>query len=138
MFYSYGLFFFIITIGLYFLYIRPKINVFSTFQNDPNFTNYMLIVESNKEFDQRNFDKAMKHIKLFLMYYSQSFDDEQMFYKMKNQHTDIMKYLNRMIFAMPNSLRRYTYMKNAIDNLNIIFKKYLTEVANKYEIQYIS
>ena len=138
MLYSYGLFLCIITIGLYFVYIRPKINVFNTFQNDPNFINYMLIIESNKEFDITNYDKAMKHIKLFLMYYSQSFDDEQMFYKMKNQHYDVFKYLNRMMFSMPNIMRRYTYMKNAIENLDLILKKYLKEIADKYEIQYIS
>jgi len=132
--YSYSLFLCIIIIGGYFVYIRPKINVFNTFQNDPNFTNYMLIIESNKEFDITNYDKAMKHIKLFLMYYSQSFDDEQMFYKMKTQHDYIIKYLNRMMFSMPNSMRRYTYMKNSIENLNLIFKTYLKEVSDKFEL----
>jgi len=134
MMYSYSLFLCIIIIGGYFVYIRPKINVFNTFQNDPNFTNYMLIIESNKEFDITNYDKAMKHIKLFLMYYSQSFDDEQMFYKMKTQHDYIIKYLNRMMFSMPNSMRRYTYMKNSIENLNLIFKTYLKEVSDKFEL----
>ena len=64
MIYSYGLFICIIIIGIYFVYIRPKINVFNTFQSDPNFTNYMLIIESNKEFDPINYEKAMKHLKL--------------------------------------------------------------------------
>ena len=136
MIYSYGLFLCILAIGLYFVYIRPKINVFHTFRNDPNFTNYMLIIESNKEFDIKNYEKAMKHIKLFLMYYSQAFDDKQMFEKMKNQHNDIIKYLNRMLFSIPNSMRRYLYMKNAKENINIIFQKYLKEIAEKYEMQY--
>ena len=135
--YSLGLFVCIITIGIYFVYIRPKINVFNTFQNDPNFTNYMLIVESNKEFDSKNYEKSMKHLKLFLMYYSQSFDDETMFEKMKNQHYETIKYLNRMLFSIPNSMRRYVYMKNAVENLDLICKTYLKEIANKYEIQYI-
>lgn len=137
MIYSYSLFLFIILIGMYFVYIRPKINVFNTFQNDPNFTNYMLIIESNKEFDLKNYEKAMKHLKLFLMYYSQSFDNENMFEKMKNQHYEISKYLNRMLFSIPNSMRRYIYMKNAIENLDLIFKKYIKEIADKYGIQYI-
>jgi len=137
MIYSYGLFVCILLIGIYFVYIRPKINVFNSFQNDPNFTNYMLIIESNKEFDPKNYEKAMKHLKLFLMYYSQSFDDESMFEKMKNQHYEIMKYLNRMLFVIPNSMRRYVYMKNAIENLDLICKKYLKEIADKYEIQFI-
>jgi hypothetical protein len=97
----------------------------------------MLIIESNKEFDIHNHEKAIKHIKLFLMYYSQSFDDASMFEKMKNQHYEIMKYLNRMLFSIPNSMRRYIYMKNAIENLDIICKKYLHEIADKYNIQYI-
>ena len=137
MIYSYGMFICIILIGLYFVYIRPKINVFNTFQNDPNFTNYMLIIESNKEFDLKNYEKSMKHLKLFLMYYSQSLDDQSMFEKMKNQHYEIIKYLNRMLFSIPNSMRRYIYMKNAVENLDLICKKYLKEIADKYEIQYI-
>ena len=136
MIFSYGLFLCILIIGIYFVYIRPKINVFNTFQSDPNFTNYMLIIESNKEFDLTNYEKAMKHLKLFLMYYSQSFNDESMFDKMKNQHHEIIKYLNRMMFSIPNSMRRYIYMKNAIENLDIICKKYLKEIAEKYEITY--
>lgn len=135
--YSYGLFIFIVLIGAYFVYIRPKLNVFNIFQNDPNFTNYMLIIESNKEFDPKNYDKAMKHLKLFLMYYSQSFDDKHMFDKMKNQHYETIKYLNRMLFLIPNSMRRYIYMKNAVENLDILCKNYLKEIADKYEIQYI-
>lgn len=137
MIYSYGLFICIIIIGIYFVYIRPKINVFNTFQSDPNFTNYMLIIESNKEFDPKNYEKSMKHLKLFLMYYSQSFDDKSMFEKMKHQHYEVIKYLNRMLFAIPNSMRRYVYMKNAIENLDLICKKYIKEIADKYEIQYI-
>ena len=137
MIYSYSLFISLVLIGTYFVYIRPKINVFNTFQNDPNFTNYMLIIESNKQFDQRNYEKSMKHLKLFLMYYSQSFDDESMFEKMKNQHHEIIKYLNRMLFSIPNSMRRFVYMKNAVQNLDLICKKYIIEIADKYEIQYI-
>ena len=126
-----------LSLGIYFVYIRPKINVFNTFQSDINFTNYMLIIESNKQFDQKNYEKAMKHLKLFLMYYSQSFDDKRMFDKMKNQHYEIMKYLHRMIFSIPNSMRRYKYMKNAVENLDLICKKYLKEISDKYEIQFI-
>lgn len=138
MLFSHGPFIFIVLVGMYFVYIRPKINVFSTFQNDPNFTNYMLIIESNKQFDTKNYDKFMKHIKLFLMYYSQSYNDQYMFDKMKTQHNYINKYLNRMLFSIPNSMRRYTYMKNAIDNLDLICKSYLREVADKYDIQYVT
>ena len=127
----------IVLIGTYFVYIRPKINVFNTFQNDPNFTNYMLIIESNKQFDQTNYEKSMKHLKLFLMYYSQSFDDESMFEKMKNKQQEMIKYLNRMLFSIPNSMRRFVYMKNAVENLDLICKKYIKEIADKYEIQYI-
>ena len=98
----------------------------------------MLIIESNSEFDKKNYDKAMKHIKLFLMYYSQSFDDENMFEKIKTQHQHIKKYLNRMLFSIPNSMRRYIYMKNSIENLDLIFQKYLKEVSEKYDIQYVT
>ena len=128
----------IVLIGIYFFYINPKLTVFDNFKKDPNFTNYMLIIESNAEFDRKNYDKSMKHIKLFLMYYSQSFDNIDMFEKMKTQHSQIQKYLNRMLFSIPNSMRRYNYMKNSVENLNLIFQKYITEVAEKYEIQYIT
>ena len=137
MIYSYGLFLSFMLIGVYFLYIRPKINVFNSFKSDPNFTNYMLVIESNKEFDLKSYEKAMKHLKLFLMYYSQSLDDENMFNKMIKQHNEIIKYLNRMLFVIPNSMRRYLYMKNAVDNLDIICKKYINEIVDKYEIPYI-
>lgn len=126
-----------LAIGFYFLYIRPQLNVFDTFKKDPAFTNYMLIIESNSEFDKSNYNKAMKHLKMFLAYYSKSFEDDSMFEKMKYQHLRCIKYLNRMLFSIPNSMRRYTYMKTAIENMDLILKNYLSEVASKYDITYI-
>ena len=121
-----------VVIGMYFTYIRPKMNVFNQFKNDPNFANYMLIIESNAEFDQRSYSKAMKHIKLFLMYYSQSFDKEyDVLHKMEYQHDKVIKYLNRMLFSIPNSMRRYEYMQNAITNLDIILKAYIQKSSMK-------
>ena len=126
-----------ILVGMYFVYIRPKLNVFSSFHNDPDFTNYMLIIESNSEFDKKNYEKVMKHMKLFLMYYSQSFDDQSMFEKMQNQHYKISEHLNKMMFSIPNSMRRHMYMKNSVENLNLIFEMRLQEVATKYKINHV-
>ena len=125
--------------GLYFTYYRPKLNAFNKFKNDPDFTNYMLIIESNSVFDKKSYDKAIKHIKLFLMFYSESMENEktnEMFYKMQHQHNKIIKYLNRMLFSIPNSMRRYTYMQISISNLDNIFKSYIEKIANKANITY--
>ena len=127
----------IVCIGCYFLYVRPKLNIFNSFKNDPNFSNYLLIIESNSEFDKKNYEKAMKHFKLFLLYYSQSFDNELMFEKMKKQHDFVIRYLNRMLFAIPNSMRRYNYMQNAVTNIDLLLKQYLKMVADKYDISYV-
>lgn len=122
-------FIFIIAIGTYFVYVRPKINVFDSFKNDPNISNYILIIESNQEFDKRSYTKSMKHLKLFLMYYSQSFDDSNFISKMKHQHHEVMKYLNRMVMAVPNSMRRHTYMKNAVENMDHILATYIKKAS---------
>ena len=125
-----------VVIGLYFTYVRPKMSVFNQFKNDPNFANYILIIESNAEFDQRSYSKAMKHIKLFLMYYSQSFDTEyNVLQKMEEQHDKVIKYLNRMLFSIPNSMRRYMYMQNAITNLDGLFKAYIQKSVNKISLK---
>ena len=135
------LFFFFIGLGLYFTYYRPKINIFNKFKNDSEFSNYMLIIESNSEFDEKNYNKFIKHLKLFLMYYSESFDDDKnelMFNRMKHQHNKIMKYLNRMKFSIPNSMRRHSYMENAVQNLDRILKTYISKIASRGNIQYVN
>lgn len=127
--------------GLYFTYYRPKLNAFNKFKNDTDFANYMLIIESNAQFDKKSYEKIVKHLKLFLMYYSESLDADkapEMFYKMKHQYTKTMKYSNRMLFSIPNSMRRYTYMQYAITNLDSILKKYLEKVAKKSNITFVN
>lgn len=136
-----SIFFLLIGFGIYFTYYRPKLNIFNKFRDNPEFSNYLLIIESNSEFDKKNYDKFIKHLKLFLIYYSQSYEDDKielMFNRIKQQHNKIMKYLNKMKFSIPNSMRRHTYMQNAIDNLDIILKSYISKVANRGKIQYIN
>jgi hypothetical protein len=128
----------LVLIGSYFVYIKPKVDVFNGFKNNPEFSHYMLIIESNSEFDSRSYEKFMKHMKLFLMYYSQSFENSSSFDKMKNQHQQIIKYLNRMLLSIPNSMKRYTYMKNSIDNIDSILRSYIQSVALKHNIHYIN
>jgi hypothetical protein len=135
--YTHGAFILMVAIGCYFFYIRPKLTMFESFRKNPDFANYMLIIESNAEFNQESYEKAMKHIKLFLMYYSEAFEKKHMFEKMKMQHNRIRKYLNRMLLSVPNGMRRHAYLKNAVENIDIIFKEYLTKIAQRYDIQYI-
>ena len=80
----------------------------------------------------------MKHLKLYLMYYSQSFEDNTMFEKMEHQHHETMKYLNRMLLSIPNSMRRYIYMKNAVENMDLILRNYNQKIADKFNITYVS
>ena len=128
----------IVLVGCYFVYVKPKKDILNKLKNDPSFSHYILIIESNSEFDKKNYEKAMKHLRMFMMYFSQAFDNESMFYKMKNQHEKVIKYLNRMLFSIPNSMKRYNYMKNAIENIDEILKSYNRQIAAKFEIQYIT
>ena len=128
----------IVLIGTFFVYIKPKMDVFNGLRNNPQFSHYILIIESNAEFDQRSFEKFMKHMKLFLMYYSQSFNDTSTVSKMKNQHNNIIKYLNRMLMAVPNSMQRYNYMKYAIDNMNIVLKSYIDSASKRHDLPYVN
>ena len=132
------LFIILVLVGCYFVYVKPKKDILNKLKNDPSFSHYILIVESNSEFDQQNYEKVMKHLRIFMMYYSTAFDNEHMFDKMKNQHEKVVKYMNRMLFSIPNSMKRYNYMKYAIDNIDEILKSYNRQIAAKYEIQYIT
>jgi len=132
-----GIFMLIIMAGLYFVYVKPKKDVINRLRSDPSFSHYILIVESNSEFDKVSYDKVMKHLRIFMMYYSQAFDDELMFGKMQNQYGKIIKYLNRMMFSIPNSMKRHSYMQYAIQNIELLLKDYMKEIATKYDIHYI-
>lgn len=130
--YTTVVFVFIIILGFYFIYIRPKQDTLNKFKNDPQFSHYMLIVESNSEFNKNSYDKFLKHLKLFLIYFSEAFEKENMIEKMKKQHNNIMKYLNRMLLSIPNSMKRHMYMQNSIDNIDNILKNYLKVIEDKY------
>lgn len=130
--YTTVIFVFIIILGFYFIYIRPKQDTLNKFKNDPQFSHYMLIVESNSEFNKNSYDKFLKHLKLFLIYFSEAFEKENMLEKMKKQHNNIMKYLNRMLLSIPNSMKRHMYMQNSIDNIDNILKNYLKVIEDKY------
>lgn len=133
-----ALFIVLLLTGCYFVYVKPKKDILRKMKDDPAFSHYILIIESNSEFDKRSYEKAMKHFRIFMMYYSQAFDNEHMYDKMKSQRDKVKKYLNRMLFAIPNSMKRYNYMKNAIENIDEILKNYIKQIADRYGIQFIS
>ena len=125
-------------VGCYFVYVKPKKDILNKLKGDPAFSHYILIIESNSEFDNLNYEKAMKHLRIFMMYFSQAFENEAMYEKMRNQRKRIMKYLNRMVMSIPNSMKRYNYMKNAVENIDEILKSYTKQIADKYGIQFIN
>ena len=128
------IFIFILLLGVYFTYIKPKQNIFSIFKKDPTFANYILIIESNQEFDKKNYKKAMKHLKLFIMYYSDSQnklnDLTDLTQKLNHHKLNINKYLNRMLFSIPNSMRRYNYMVYAIKNLDMYLQVNINNISD--------
>ena len=110
-----------ICIGVYFTYFRPHVNTFNELKNDPDFINAMLVFESNSEFDHQSFKKLQKHIKLFMIYYSEKSD----VCKLKKQKGTIIRYANKMLKNIPPSMRRYSFQINAISLLDNILSKYI-------------
>ena len=123
-----GIFILIMMIGVYFVYVKPRKDIINRLKSDPDFSHYLLIIESNSEFDKDSYDKVMKHLRIFMIYFSQAFENEVMLEKMKRQHHKIMKYLNRMVFSIPNSMKRYNYMQSAIKNIDNILKGYTKQI----------
>jgi hypothetical protein len=130
------LFIIIMMVGCYFVYVKPKKDILNKLRADPAFSHYILVIESNAEFDAKSHDKAMKHLRIFMMYFSQAFEDEAMYEKMRNQHRQILKYLNRMLLSIPNSMKRYNYMKNAVENIDEILMTYTRQIADRYGITF--
>ena len=124
------LFYLIIGIGVYFLYFRPQLNMFTKLKDDKEFSNHMLIIESNSEFNKTAFEKAKKHMKLFFIYYSNSLnhDNHSAFIpKLEKQHVKTMHYLNKILNSTPQSMKRYSYMTNSISYLNNNMQKYINK-----------
>jgi len=119
-------------LGIYFTYIKPKQTMLNDFKKDPQFANYILIIESNQEFDRKNYKKSMRHLKLFLIHYSDSQNQlnnlSDIVEKLEHHKVNINKYLNRMLFSIPNSMRRYNYMTFAIQNLDIYLKQRIEQL----------
>ena len=120
---------FCILFGIYFTYYKPKINTFNELKNNPDFVNAMLIFESNSEFDKTSYFKIQKHIKIFMIYYSE-INSINTVLKLKEQKDTIVKYANKMKVSIPSIMRRYTFQQTAIQAIQCILENYITMKDN--------
>lgn len=117
----------IIAFGIYMSYIKPKKDIFNHFKNNIDFNNDILIIESNSEFDKENHQLFVKHLKLFLLYYTEAKEckSQNVNMKLKHQYDEIFRYLGNMLKNIPQSMRRHEYMSIVINNLREILSNCL-------------
>lgn len=123
--------------GFWNLYLKQKLKLSKNVHHDTNLQTHLIKIKICEKYDSYNYEKFNKHLRGFFTYYLKSFDfysNEDTFYKMRKQKSNVMKYLYRIPHRLHNDLKMSQMLYNSIYNVNEILEGYLHQVSEKYNI----
>jgi len=126
------LFWFAIAIGMYYMYISPKIELIKSLKYDKSLHTHVTTIERGEPHDPRSVKKMKKHMQGFFMEQANTYENTGSVDKLKKEYENVMKYARRVPFRLPNDGHLYEDINNANDNLEKILKNYLFDAANRY------
>jgi len=128
-------------ITFYIAYVSPWLRTINDFKKDSQLNGHLGIVLTCKDFDNQNINKAFKHLRRFLYYYSQTYlntEDHKVssVHKMKVHQQHCMKYFRRVPFKLQNDANLTHAVEQAIENINIILENYTHEASDRNNMHY--
>ena len=99
---------------------------------DGELHNLMVTIQEYERYDPRSYSKCIKHLKSFMMYYSDTYHEGSVsLQKMKSHKSKIVMYIQRMIHRLPNDAEFDYKMKDALEKMNIKLNTYINEASDR-------
>ena len=120
-------------VAVYVFFIRPFATALQQVSSDSELSTHLKTIAEFRQFDERSYDKATSHLKLFMMGYSDSFshDIRSQLERCKRQKNRTMKYLLRIPFRVHNDANLTERLENAISSIETILENYLVEAHDR-------
>tara|TARA_B100001094_G_scaffold156706_1_gene151743 strand:- start:1593 stop:2027 length:435 start_codon:yes stop_codon:yes gene_type:complete len=127
-------------IGLYFIYVGPKVQLIKRIKNDSTLHELISRIDNADEHDPRSVRKMKSSIQTFFLQHGKSYSNigsaRELIAKLDKSLNTTMKYARRIPLRLPNDGHLERDVVNAIDNLEKILKNYISDAANRSDIKW--
>tara|TARA_B100001093_G_scaffold126031_1_gene118585 strand:+ start:7771 stop:8112 length:342 start_codon:yes stop_codon:yes gene_type:complete len=109
----------------------------NNFIKDDKLQEHLGYFEAIKDIHIRSYEKAIAHIKIFMINYADTFHKKSdVLEKMKNHKYKIMKYLQELIYRIPNDNNLQHQLEYSRDYICNLFDNYIMEASDNLNEYY--